>query len=386
MNPFQNRNFIFCAVLFTSSSIIAQTSERSEEGIKVYSGGILALSASQKEGLRSTSVTSGVELSAEFFKTELDQIAPEAFSLFGNLTQILARQPPQSRIGLRSSKELKWRRGSFSLNLEGNSRQWREGEDGFLFVDSYEGGPIRRHQFTYKAQLGSRFLLTERSELHFDVNAERQLHYAQGDRIQLLGGIKHDVSRVWSHEMSMSRSYFLGESPTLGKQQETIETLEITTALKLEEALQLRCKAGFGEIHGSSGTGKAYYSGGCLAELRRSLYKESFELSRSVDKDFLSGDFIERDKFEMGLTRNLGLKDRASFYLAYFLDRDVGGAFWGNKKRLDASLNLMTQLDGLQTETYLKNPYVLTSATWSLENSGSTRQGQVYQMGLGGQF
>ncbi|MEI8026066.1 MAG: hypothetical protein WCI18_06940 [Pseudomonadota bacterium] len=383
MNPFRNRKFISCLAAITSSSIIAQTSERSEEGIKVYSGGFYALSASQKEGVRSISVTSGLELKTEFFKNERDVLEPQTFSLFGNLTQMWNRRPPQSRFGLRYSKELKWRRWGLTLNMEGSARQWREGEDGALFVDAGSAGPVERHQFDYKAQIGSRYRLTERSEVHLDLNAGRQLHYAQGDRFKLSTGFKHEASRTMSHEISLSSSYFLGKNPNLGMQQETIQELELMSSLKLDEVLQLRCRGGFGEIHATSRAGQSFYSGGCLADRRAPLFKESFEITRSVDKDFFSGDFIESDKLEMGLSRNLGLKDRASFYLAYVVDRDVGGPLPGNKRRLDTSVNLMSPWDGLKGRTDLKDPYVLTAATWSFEDTGSRRQGQVYQMGVG---
>jgi hypothetical protein len=109
-------------------------------------------------------------------------------------------------------------------------------------------------------------------------------------------------------------------------------------------------------------------------------------MTRSVDKDFFSGDFIESDKLEIGLSRNLGIKDRGSFYLAYVIDRDVGDPFWGNKKRLDTSFNLLTQLDGLKSKTGIESPYALTSIAWSFENTGFKRQGQVYQVGIGANF
>ena len=383
LNPFRNRNAIICLAAITSSSIIAQTSERSEEGIKVYSGGIYAVSASQKEGIRATQVTSGVELKAELFRNERDPIEPETWSLFGNLTQMLNRRPPQSRFGLRYSKELKWRRWSLTLNMEGSSRKWREGEDGVLFVDADGAGPIERHQFNYKTQIGSLFRLTERSAIELGLNAGRQLHYAQGDRFKLSTGIKHEATRVLTHEISMSNSYFFGKSPNLGVRKETIQEVEIMSSLKLDEVVQLRCKGGFGEIHATSRAGQAFYSGGCFAGRRGPLFKESLEITRSVDKDFFSGDFIESDKLAMGVSRNLGLKDRASFYAAYIIDRDVGGPFLGNKRRLDASMNLMSRWDGLKTRTDIRDPYVLTAATWSFEDTGSRRQGQVYQIGLG---
>ena len=373
-------------VVMNSSSIIAQTSERDEEGIKLYSGGIYAISASQKEGIRTTTVTSGVELRLEIFKNDLDRISPQSFSLFSNLTQILNHQPPQSRFGLKASKALNWQRFNFTLNLEGSSRQWREEEDGALFTEAYGAGSIKRHQFEYKAILGSRFKLTERSEIRVDASAGRQLHYAQGDRVKHLAGLKYEASRVLSHEVTLSRSYFLGKSPALGTQKETIQALEVISSLKIDEIEQLRCNGGWGEIHATARSAQRFYSGGCLAERRGRVLKQSIELTRSIDKDFFSGDFIESDKLEMGLARDLGIKDRVSSYLAYVIDRDVGDPFWGNKKRLDTTFNLLTQLDGLKSKTGIESPYALTSVTWSFENTGFKRQGQVYQIGIGAHF
>lgn len=385
MKPFINKILVLGSL--NSPLIIAETAERSEAGVRFYSGGLASLSTDKgAESQKKSSLMQGFETKFDIFKLNLDRVSPQSVGIFGGISKTFKADSVENRLGARFSREQKWQRFSLNLNGEAIVRTWREGDERSLTEQGYEAGPFKRHQTNIRSSLTSRYSVSELTDLSFQLNAGRQRNYAEGDLFKLSARLKHNLTRLLNHEVEVSQSnFFKGGVFFDGTRERIYETLIITN-LNLSEITKLTCLGGFGMLELQlSSTRQSFYSGMCRIQSEERNDRQNAEVSRSVNKDFLSGEFIERDKLELGFSRKLGLLKRIGFSSAYIIDRKIGGTLRGDKRHWDLTIDHSREISGWEDSVF-DNIYTFYSASYIYESTTAMREAYIFRFGLGAQL
>lgn len=381
--------FIFIISIGSTSSIIAQTSERSEAGVNLYSGGFISANKGSSSG--SASLVRGGELKFDLFKEQVDRFSPEKYNFFGSLSKSLDGETNQSELGVKGSKNLFYKRFGVNLLLEANSREWREGEEKSIFSDSLEGGGSLLHQLDYKVGITSTYALSERWGASFGVIGGRQLHQVEGDQVKFVAGGQYATTRKLSYELRMNQTFFYGKSESSQRTEEQIQEGQFVGTLKWNEIWQASCLWGFGQVISKKTAAEDmsrsnFYSGGCSLFQQTQTLRQSFDFLRSADKYFYSGDFLLRDTIQYNASKAFSRQERFGFAAGYVLDRKIGDDQESeelvSKRRLDFGLTYERGLDWLDDSSPVKNLTGLLSSNYITENDGSKREAIVYRMGI----